>query len=73
LKEHGLIDEEADPDEKGTVLALAKFLRKQPRLDKKLLGEYLSHPDNLDLLKAFIGLFDFRGVGSRCRIRGTRC
>ncbi len=62
LKEHGIIDEEALPSERGTVLALAKFLHKQPRLDKKLLGEYLSHPDNLELLKAFIGLFDFKGV-----------
>ena len=30
-------------------------------MDKKLLGEYISAPDNLELLKAFIGLFDFGG------------
>jgi brefeldin A-resistance guanine nucleotide exchange factor 1 len=36
-------------------------LKESTRLDKKLLGEYISAPDNLDLLKAFIGLFDFQG------------
>ncbi len=61
LQEQGLIDEEAQPAERGTVLALAKFLRKQPRLDKKLLGEYISDPENIELLRAFISLFDFRG------------
>ncbi|GJJ12038.1 hypothetical protein Clacol_006279 [Clathrus columnatus] len=33
---------------------LATFLKKCPRLDKKLLGDYLSKPNNLDLLDAFI-------------------
>ncbi|KAG8755534.1 GDP/GTP exchange factor for ARF [Ceratobasidium sp. 428] len=44
------------PDPKS----LAEFLKKCPRLDKKVLGEYISHLDNPDLLKEFIGMFDFR-------------
>jgi golgi-specific brefeldin A-resistance guanine nucleotide exchange factor 1 len=41
---------------------LARFLKSSTRLDKKLLGEFISKPDNLDLLRAFIGLFDFKDV-----------
>ncbi|KAJ1307233.1 hypothetical protein OPQ81_001347 [Rhizoctonia solani] len=41
--------------------SLAHFLKNCPRLDKKVLGEYISHLDNPELLKEFIGLFDFRG------------
>nr|ODN87173.1 Sec7 domain-containing protein [Cryptococcus depauperatus CBS 7841] len=56
----------ADPNDPGTeeekhVLAIARFLRHCSRLDKRLLGEYISHPDQLPLLKAYIGLFDFAG------------
>lgn len=43
-------------------LALARFLRGSSRLDKKLLGEYISAPDRLELLQSFIRLFDFSGV-----------
>lgn len=39
---------------------LARFLKNCPRLDKKLLGDYISRPDNIAVLKSFIGLFDFR-------------
>jgi brefeldin A-resistance guanine nucleotide exchange factor 1 len=59
LKENNLI-EGYEGDDIESTLALAKFLKTSARLDKKLLGEYISSPDNLDLLKAFIGLFDFR-------------
>ncbi|WWC66365.1 uncharacterized protein I206_100266 [Kwoniella pini CBS 10737] len=48
-------------DEEEKYLAIAKFLRNSSRLDKKLVGEYISRPDQLGLLKAFIGLFDFKG------------
>lgn len=66
MQEHSLIDgfkpgKDDDPD---NVKALAVFLRSNGRLDKKLLGEYISNPDRLDLLKAYIGLFDFKGVSS---------
>jgi brefeldin A-resistance guanine nucleotide exchange factor 1 len=64
LQEHSLIDgyKPGKENEKENVKALAVFLRSNGRLDKKLLGEYISNPDNLDLLKAYIGLFDFKGV-----------
>ncbi|KAG6819604.1 hypothetical protein H0H93_010328 [Arthromyces matolae] len=39
--------------------SLATFLKGCTRLDKRLLGDYISKPDNVELLKAFIGLFDF--------------
>jgi golgi-specific brefeldin A-resistance guanine nucleotide exchange factor 1 len=45
--------------------SLARFLKGCTRLDKRLLGDYISKPDNIELLKAFIGLFDFKNV-SRC-------
>lgn len=58
--------------EKGMILAdesgasspqdIARFLQKCPRLDKKLLGDFLSRPDNRDILDAFLALFDFREV-----------
>jgi brefeldin A-resistance guanine nucleotide exchange factor 1 len=40
------------------------FLKGCARLDKRLLGDYISREENLPLLKAFIGLFDFRDVRS---------
>ncbi|KIL69583.1 hypothetical protein M378DRAFT_190012 [Amanita muscaria Koide BX008] len=39
--------------------SLAKFLKGCTRLDKRLLGDYISKPENIDILKEFIGLFDF--------------
>lgn len=42
--------------------SLAWFLKSSTRLDKKLLGEFLSRPENTEVLKAFVSLFDFRGV-----------
>ncbi|ORY28981.1 hypothetical protein BCR39DRAFT_467884 [Naematelia encephala] len=63
LEKEGLIvsDTRAGTDAEKRNLAIAKFLRSSSRLDKKLLGEYISRPDQLDLLKAFIALFDFKG------------
>ncbi|KIO27117.1 hypothetical protein M407DRAFT_73603 [Tulasnella calospora MUT 4182] len=60
LEEHGLIYK---PDEKDLprARALAKFLKSTPRLDKKVLGDWISAPDQIDVLKEFIGLFDFSG------------
>lgn len=45
--------------------SLARFLKSCNRLDKRLLGDFLSKPENLDVLKAFVQLFDFKDVGSR--------
>ncbi|KAJ1736184.1 GDP/GTP exchange factor for ARF [Coemansia biformis] len=40
---------------------LAAFLFETPTLNKKLLGEYLSKPSNLEVLQAYLQLFDFSG------------
>ncbi|KAF9518905.1 hypothetical protein BS47DRAFT_1379647 [Hydnum rufescens UP504] len=61
LEENGLIY--SDSHGKAGVpraQSLAMFLKNAPRLDKKLVGEYLSKAENVDVLKAFIGLYDFR-------------
>ncbi len=42
--------------------SLARFLKSSTRLDKKLLGDFISKPENTDVLKAFVGLFEFREV-----------
>lgn len=47
--------------------SLAQFLKTCARIDKRILGDFISKPDNLDILEAFIGLFDFRNV------RATAC
>ena len=52
----------ADEGDERQTRATARFLRHSSRLDKKHLGEYISRPDQIELLKAFIGLFEFRGV-----------
>ncbi|KAI0340495.1 Sec7-domain-containing protein [Trametopsis cervina] len=46
--------------EEPRPLSLAKFLKSSTRLDKRLLGDFISKPDNIEVLKAFIGLFDFK-------------
>lgn len=61
LEEHGLIYKPEDKDI-PRARALAKFLKSTPRLDKKVLGDWISAPDQIDVLKEFIGLFDFTGV-----------
>lgn len=64
LEKNGIIvpDSQEGTDEEKRVRGIAKFLKSSGRLDKKLLGEYISRPDQIELLKAFIGLFDFGGV-----------
>ena len=59
LEEHKLIY--SDPDE-PRPLSLAKFLKSSARIDKRLLGDFISKPDNIELLKAFMTLLDFKGV-----------
>ena len=59
--------EKKDKSRKADPKSLALFLKNCPRLDKKVLGEYISHLNNPDLLKEFIGLFDFREVSVYCR------
>ncbi|KAF9239676.1 hypothetical protein BU15DRAFT_87976 [Melanogaster broomeanus] len=59
LEENKLIYSDLSP-EVSRVKSLAIFLKSCTRIDKRLLGDYLSKPDNLDLLKEFMKLFDFK-------------
>lgn len=61
LEENGLIYADLSA-EVTKARSLATFLKNCTRLDKRLLGDFISKPDNLDLLTAFIGLFDFKDV-----------
>ncbi|KAH8117228.1 Sec7-domain-containing protein [Phellopilus nigrolimitatus] len=40
--------------------SLATFLKSCNHLDKRLLGDFISRPENIDVLRAFIRLFDFK-------------
>lgn len=35
------------------------FLRENPNLDKTMIGEYISSRNNLQVLEAFVKMFDF--------------
>ncbi|MCO5549722.1 hypothetical protein L7F22_003195 [Adiantum nelumboides] len=58
FEERGFIDSTG----KGGVnkdVSIARFLKDCPGLDKRLLGDYLSRPENEGVLGAFLRLFDF--------------
>lgn len=61
LEENKLIYSDLSP-EVSRAKSLAKFLKSSTRLDKRLLGDFLSKPDNLELLREFMSLFDFEDV-----------
>ena len=61
FEENGLF-ESNPPEQRPTNIA--RFLATCPRLNKQLLGDYLSRPENLDILKAFMLTFDFSNVRS---------
>jgi brefeldin A-resistance guanine nucleotide exchange factor 1 len=42
--------------------SLARYLKSSTRLNKKVLGDFISKPENTEVLKAFVTLFDFREV-----------
>ncbi|KAI9208547.1 uncharacterized protein BJ171DRAFT_489303 [Polychytrium aggregatum] len=44
-----------------TPQSVAALLKTTPGIDKRLLGDYISRPDNLGVLKSFIEMFDFNG------------
>ncbi|TFY68249.1 hypothetical protein EVG20_g3640 [Dentipellis fragilis] len=60
LEENKLIFHDLSP-EVSRAKSLATFLKSCTRLDKKLLGDFISRPENLDVLKCFMELFDFKG------------
>lgn len=53
LQEHGVLKPDLDPDE------IVHFLRENPGLEKKMIGEYISGRNNLQVLEAFVKMFDF--------------
>jgi brefeldin A-resistance guanine nucleotide exchange factor 1 len=61
LEENKLIYSDLSP-EISKAHSLAIFLKASTRIDKRLLGDFLSKPDNLELLKEYISLFDFKDV-----------
>lgn len=58
LAEDKLLGEtdQADPDE------IAKFLRENPTLDKKAIGEYLSKKENTNILRSFVYSFNLKNI-----------
>lgn len=61
LEENGLIYADLSL-ETSKARSLATFLKGCTRLDKRLLGDHISKPENIEILKAFMGLFDFKNV-----------
>lgn len=55
LQEKGIIENIADP------VCVARFLRGTSRVNKRMLGEYLSKKGNEQVLDAFIGMMEFEG------------
>ncbi|NXG42685.1 GBF1 factor, partial [Psilopogon haemacephalus] len=41
---------------------VARWLRENPRLDKKMIGEFVSDRKNINLLESFVGTFSFQGL-----------
>ncbi|XP_022240117.1 Golgi-specific brefeldin A-resistance guanine nucleotide exchange factor 1-like isoform X2 [Limulus polyphemus] len=56
LQENGLLKDPLDPAE------VADFLRDNPRLDKWMIGQYISNRKNLKVLEAFISSFNFEDI-----------
>ncbi|XP_075169478.1 sec7 domain-containing protein garz [Haematobia irritans] len=58
LQENGILNSQLDPME------VAMFLRENPGLDKKMIGEYISKKKNVDskILMNFVESFDFVGL-----------
>ncbi|KAK9718628.1 Guanine nucleotide exchange factor in Golgi transport N-terminal [Popillia japonica] len=53
LQEHGVLKPDLDPHE------IVQFLRENPSLDKRMIGEYISSRNNPQVLEAFVNMFDF--------------
>uniref|UniRef100_T1IU23 SEC7 domain-containing protein n=1 Tax=Strigamia maritima TaxID=126957 RepID=T1IU23_STRMM len=53
LQENNLLSSETDPQE------IVAFLKENPKLDKKMIGEYISSRKNLKVLEAFVKSFNF--------------
>ncbi|KAF2121528.1 cytohesin-2 [Lophiotrema nucula] len=55
LVSQGIIDNPDDPK------SIAQFVKGTSRVDKKVLGEFISKKGNEEILREFMSLFDFRG------------
>uniref|UniRef100_H3CF70 Golgi brefeldin A resistant guanine nucleotide exchange factor 1 n=1 Tax=Tetraodon nigroviridis TaxID=99883 RepID=H3CF70_TETNG len=56
LQEKGLLSSPTDNNQ------IAQWLRENPRLDKKMIGEYISDRKNAELLDSFVNTFGFQGL-----------
>lgn len=58
LQENGFLNPQLDP------LEIAHFLRENPGLDKKMIGEYISKKKNVEkgILEVFVKSFDFTSL-----------
>ncbi|XP_026046561.1 Golgi-specific brefeldin A-resistance guanine nucleotide exchange factor 1 isoform X2 [Astatotilapia calliptera] len=56
LQEKGLLSSPIDNNQ------VAQWLRENPRLDKKMIGEYVSDRKNPELLDSFVNTFTFQGL-----------
>jgi len=61
LEENGLLFKN-EPEGVPRARSIAKFLKSATRLDKKLLGDFISRSENTEILKEFISLYDFKSV-----------
>ncbi|XP_071402444.1 Golgi-specific brefeldin A-resistance guanine nucleotide exchange factor 1-like, partial [Centroberyx affinis] len=56
LQEKGLLTSPMDNNQ------AAQWLRENPRLDKKMIGEFVSDRKNMELLDSFVNTFTFQGL-----------
>lgn len=56
LQEHGILKPVLDSQE------VVLFLRENPGLDKKMIGEYISSRNNFQILETFVKMFDYNDL-----------
>ncbi|XP_076142436.1 Golgi-specific brefeldin A-resistance guanine nucleotide exchange factor 1 isoform X3 [Alosa pseudoharengus] len=56
LQEKGLLSSPMDNNQ------VAQWLRENPRLDKKMIGEFVSDRKHMELLDSFVNTFQFQGL-----------
>ena len=69
MEDNNVLYRDVTPGGVTRAESLAKFLKSSTRLDKKVLGDFLSRAENLEILEAFITLFDFKGVSGHGSVR----
>ena len=70
LEDNSLIHMDLDT-EVSKARSLATFLKNCTRIDKRLLGDFISKPENMDVLTEFMSLFDFKNVSAFVNLRFT--